>query len=423
MSTRAIFDIEEVYAAVKEGNNLAGSHLGVPGNSKGCGGIIDIAHMIPESAVLFVAPLGCARHVTTHEWQRDGRVFSLALEEAEVVTGAHLDTIEQAVLEIYEFCKIKPKLITICGSCIDRLMATDFELVAERLEMKIPSKILITWMDPVIGRKEHPQVRCWDKVYSIWESGKEKMPSVNLIGRLYPMSAESEFPLLLKKAGIVSVKHMADCEKIDEFYNMGSSVLNILGSNLGEKAAKKIQRTKEIPYLKCLPTFSVEKVHDMYRKLEEILQIQIPDDPVYNRTKKEAEEFREKRKSRPVHAAIGESYASHEDAFSMARDAAQLGINVDWIYSDGKLSGKEEQIRWLAENQKNAKVLFLSHPKSRELMLDPPEVDFAWGMNEKWFIKKKDNHWVNSESRPIDCDYASISWFLRCVEKEMEKEG
>ena len=71
MSTRSIFSIEEVYQSIKEEKNLTESHLGVPGNSKGCGGIIDIALMIPESVVLFVAPLGCARHVTTHSWQRD----------------------------------------------------------------------------------------------------------------------------------------------------------------------------------------------------------------------------------------------------------------------------------------------------------------------------------------------------------------
>lgn len=43
MSTRSIFSIEEVYQSIKEEKNLTESHLGVPGNSKGCGGIIDIA--------------------------------------------------------------------------------------------------------------------------------------------------------------------------------------------------------------------------------------------------------------------------------------------------------------------------------------------------------------------------------------------
>lgn len=160
----------------------------------------------------------------------------------------------------------------------------------------------------------------------------------------------------------------------------------------------------------------------MYRQIEGLLNIRISDEEVYEKTKKEIMDFREKWKKRPIHAAIGEAYACNEDAFSMARDAAMLGIQVDWIYSDGKLNGKEEQIRWLAENQKQAKVVFLSHPGSREMMMTPPDVDFAWGMNEKWFIKKKENHWIDVEARPIDCDYASISWFLKRIEQEMEKK-
>lgn len=421
MSTRSIFSIEEVYQSIKEEKNLTESHLGVPGNSKGCGGIIDIALMIPESVVLFVAPLGCARHVATHSWQRDGRVFALALDEAEVVTGTHLNTIEQAILEIYNDCRNKPKLLTICGSCIDRLMASDFEMVAERLYGQMPGRILVIWMDPVVGRKEHCQVRCWDKVYSMWRTGEKKNLSVNLIGRLYPPAQNSELPQLLKKAGVENIKHMAECETLNEFYEMGNASLNILGSNLGEKAAKKLQKTKGIPYIKCQPTLSVEKVYNMYRQLEDILKIKICDEEIYRFTKKEVEQFKKERKNNPVHMAIGEAYASHEDAFSMAKEIAELGISVDWIYSDGKFSGKSEQITWLYENQKNAKVLLLSHPGSRKMMLDPPEVDVAWGMNEKWFLKKKNNHWIDVESRPIDCDYASVLWFINVVENELKR--
>lgn len=421
MSTKSIFSIEEIYESIKDEKNLTGAHLGVPGNSKGCGGIIDIALMIPESIVLFVAPLGCARHVTTHTWQREGRVFALALDEAEVVTGAHLKSIEQAVMKIYDYCREKPRLITICGSCIDRLMASDFELVAERLSGEIPARILVTWMDPVIGRKEHCQVRCWDKVYSLWRKSNDKVMAVNLIGRLHKPAQDSELEDLLKKAGVKSVKHMEECKTLEEFYDMGKASLNILGSNLGEKAAKKIQKVNGIPYIKYQPTLSVEIVYDMYRKLEQALHIKIQDEEIYQYTKMKVEDFKNQWKNKQIHMAVGEAYASNEDAFSMAKDIAELGISVDWIYSDGKFKGKKEQISWLAENQKNAQVLLLSHPGSRELMLNPPHVDVAWGMNEKWFLKESDNHWIDVEKRPMDCDYASILWFINAVENELNK--
>lgn len=246
--------------------------------------------------------------------------------------------------------------------------------------------------------------------------------SVNLIGRLNPPAQDSELSQLLKKAGVCDVKHMAECKTLKEFYEMGEAALNILGSNLGEKAAKKLQKTKGIPYIKCQPTLSVEKVHDMYRQLEDILKIKIQDKEIYEYTKNEVERFKKECKKHSVHMAVGEAYASREDAFFMAKDIAELGIYVDWIYSDGKLKGKLEQITWLYENQKNAKVLLLSHPGSRKLMLNPPEVDAAWGMNEKWFLKKQNNHWIDVESRPIDCDYASILWFINAVENELEKK-
>lgn len=80
----------------------------------------------------------------------------------------------------------------------------------------------------------------------------------------------------------------------------------------------------------------------MYRQLEDILKIKICDEEIYRFTKKEVEQFKKERKNNPVHMAIVEAYASHEDAFSMAKEIAELGISVDWIYSDGKFSGKSE---------------------------------------------------------------------------------
>lgn len=422
MESKAVFPIRDVYDSMQKGQEPVSSQLGVPANSKGCGGIIDISLMIPESITLFVAPLGCARHITTHSWQRTGRVFALALEEADVVTGNHIKVMEDAVKEIYEFCEKKPKLVMLCGSCIDRLMASDFEMVSYDLKKEIPAEIRVIWMDPVIGRKEHPQVRCWDQVYSYWNHAERKN-TVNVIGRLSPLSKESEVRKLLAESGIEAVRHMADCQTLEEYKDMGSAKLNIVGSSLGVKAARHLERAYGIPYLMCRPTFSPEIVHKMYQDIGTMLGGAIDDSTYYERTKREVEKFKEKYQERTIKAAVGEAYAGHNDAFAIAEDIAKLGIQVEWIYSDGKLKGKEEQIRWLAQHQPQAKVLFLCHPSSREVLVNPPEVDFAWGMCEKWFERRKENHWIDVEKRPIDCDYTSICWFLGRVEEEVEKNA
>lgn len=51
----------------------------------------------------------------------------------------------------------------------------------------------------------------------MWRTGEKKNLSVNLIGRLYPPAQNSELPQLLKKAGVENVKHMAECETLNEF--------------------------------------------------------------------------------------------------------------------------------------------------------------------------------------------------------------
>lgn len=53
----------------------------------------------------------------------------------------------------------------------------------------------------------------------------------------------------------------------------------------------------------------------------------------------------------------------------------------------------------LEENRKNSvgllkirlapKFVALSDPCSRDMIIDPPDVDLAWGMSEKLFLRKK----------------------------------
>lgn len=196
-----------------------------------------------------------------------------------------------------------------------------------------------------------------------------------------------------------------------------------MGSSLCVKAAKHLEKIYGIPYLTCRPTFVPEKVHEMYQNIGKLLNVEIDDLKYYEETKRAIEKFRETYCQNPIRAAVGEAYAGHNDAFAIAEDIAKLGIRVEWIYSDGKLKGKEKQIKWLAQNQPQAKVVFLCQPSSREILENPPDVDFAWGMCEKWFERRENNHWIDVEKRPIDCDYASINWFLKRIAEEVSRHA
>lgn len=414
-SSESIYYIQKVYETSLESDRLVPRKLGVPANSKGCGGIIDICLMIPESVTVFCAPLGCTRHVTTHTWQRSGDMYALAFTEAEIVMGKQTNLIEKALLEIYETRKEKPRQINVIGSCIDRLLATDYQIIVHDLKKRIPAEIFVTWMDPVIGRKEHPQVRCWKDIVLQWQGKSGDQNSVNLFGRLFPPDKESDMRHLLMKAGVEKVNYMSECSTIEEFKRMGCARLNVVGSKLAIKGAKLAERKFGIPYVIARPTLDPDKVHAAYEAIGKALGTEIDDRSEYEEICQEVSEFRKKRRSRSLHAAIGEAYSTNEDAFSLAIDAVRIGVDVQYIYSDGKLGGKQEELGWLAENSPGSKVVALSNPCSRDMIIDPPDVDLAGGMSEKMFFRDKKNY-IDLDDHPIGCDYASIRWFMNMAE-------
>lgn len=414
-SSESIYYIQKVYETSLESDRLVPRKLGVPANSKGCGGIIDICLMIPESVTVFCAPLGCTRHVTTHTWQRSGDMYALAFTEAEIVMGKQTNLIEKALLEIYETRKEKPRQINVIGSCIDRLLATDYQIIVHDLKKRIHAEIFVTWMDPVIGRKEHPQVRCWKDIVLQWQGKSGDQNSVNLFGRLFPPDKESDMRHLLMKAGVEKVNYMSECSTIEEFKRMGCARLNVVGSKLAIKGAKLAERKFGIPYVIARPTLDPDKVHAAYEAIGKALGTEIDDRSEYEEICQEVSEFRKKRRSRSLHAAIGEAYSTNEDAFSLAIDAVRIGVDVQYIYSDGKLGGKQEELGWLAENSPGSKVVALSNPCSRDMIIDPPDVDLAWGMSEKMFFRDKKNY-IDLDDHPIGCDYASIRWFMNMAE-------
>lgn len=346
-------------------------------------------------------------------------MYALAFTEAEIVMGKQTGLIEKALLEIYETRKEKPRQINVIGSCIDRLLATDYQLIVHDLKNRIPADVFVTWMDPVIGRKEHPQVRCWEDVVLQWRGKSGDQNSVNLFGRLFPPDKESDMRRLLMKAGVGKVNYLNECNTIEEFREMGCARLNVVGSKLALKAAKLAERKFGIPYVMARPTLDPGKVHDVYKKIGDVLGTEIDDTDDHDKTCQEVAEFKEKRKQHPLRAAIGEAYSTNEDAFFLAVDAVKMGVDVQYIYSDGKLKGKQDELRWLAENSADSKVVALSDPCSRDMILDPPDVDLAWGMSEKLFLRNNKNY-IDLDDHPIGCDHASIQWFMETAEAHAE---
>ncbi len=414
-----IYGIEEIRKLNESGQGAAEPHLSFVSNSKGCGSIIDISLMVPESVILFVSPPACARHITVYPWQRTGRVFFLEEEEKDIVTGAHLEAIEEAVREILACVKPAPRLLLIGASCIDRLMSSDIENLTRKLSGKYHVPMETVWMDPVIGNA-HPQQKLWYKVFSMLEDSRDlaRLDAVNMIGRLRPVHKDSEFYRILRNAGIKTVRHLAQCQTLEEFQEMGRARLNVAGVPFGIQAAKRMEARNGIPYMQAYPTFDPDVVHEMYQNLSRCLGVPLDDGEEYRYTKKQVEKLRNLLRGKSI--AVGESYAGMVNSFQMAVDLCKIGLPVKYIFCDGSIGSKKEEINWLSRNSPETRVVIMSHPSMVQVIEKKPlKADLAIGTHEDWFYGCPDTKWITMEHVQHDTDYASINRFVSKVEECM----
>jgi len=125
------------------GNNAHGPRKIVPSNclrycppSPGGWDITRVGLLVPESVMLLASPACCGRHGAISGIQRGfkNRLFLLQITEVDAVSGDHLTKVRQAGAEILKTAFPQPKALTICVTCIDDLLGSDYAAIARRLE-------------------------------------------------------------------------------------------------------------------------------------------------------------------------------------------------------------------------------------------------------------------------------------------------
>ena len=66
------------------------------------------------------------------------------MNETDLVTGRHLRKLSQAVQEILEVASAK--VVVICITCVDALLATDLESIAQKIEQQTGVHIVPSYM-------------------------------------------------------------------------------------------------------------------------------------------------------------------------------------------------------------------------------------------------------------------------------------
>lgn len=231
---------------------------------------------VPGSVMLIVSPGCCGRNTSdiTRIKGYEDRFFYLEIDNTDLVTGRHLKKIPDAVKEIVDFCGKKPSLVMICITCVDALLGTDMERVAAKAEEKagIPVRPCYMYALTREGRKP-PMVQVRQSLYSLLPKQKRRGTSVNILGFFAPVFESSELFLLLKSAGVKTIRQISTCEKIDEFYKMGEANFNLVVNREAEAAADDLQKRLGIPSIELQRFYDPDRIEKQYRALDRALGI------------------------------------------------------------------------------------------------------------------------------------------------------
>ncbi len=352
--------------------------------SAGGWGIIRVGLLVPESVMLFVSPAGCGRHgaIAGIQLGFKKRLFFLHISELDIVTGQHLEKVFQAVAEILAEIRPRPKAMTICATCIDDLLGSDYDAIARELESKHKIPVRACHMDPIaMDGKTPPPFTVQQAVYDFIPRSEKKEPTVNIIGSFAPFAQDSEFYEIMSAAGIEKVRHIAACSTLEEFYQMGRAKHNILVKPGGRLAVRAMEKKLGIPYCFAPVAYGIDTIGRNYRILEKLLNIQLSTKRYCEEARETASHYRKVMGSLTV--AVGET--ANASPFEMARALIGYGFQVPYVFADMTLDIDQEHIEWLKSFAPYIRVFTNVHPTMADFLQQKLTVDLAVGFDAGYF--------------------------------------
>ncbi|MEA4891059.1 MAG: nitrogenase component 1 [Peptococcaceae bacterium] len=350
-------------------------------------GICALSLQVPESAVLFIAPAGCARHVSMGAYRNgtQDRLYLLRVQEEELVNGSHLDRIPQAVEEILKKAEPKPRALFLCSSCVDTLLASDYETLARQMERRYGIRVRASYMDPIMfDSQKSPDNRIQCSMYAFVEKRKPCDGGVNLLGCGAPLNGDSELYPLLQKAGAGPVRHIDQTKTLDELDELGRAALNLVITPNAKMAAGQLKDRLKIPYLVFSVRWGLENIHQAYQDLGKALNLNIEDTPYLEQAREEI--IRSAVMLEGKRVAIGKTIRGNP--FEVARALTEYGVNVRQLYKNKVTPDDMETIRWLARHNPGLRVYSGDHPTHVHLRAENRgncPVDIAIGEDAAYF--------------------------------------
>lgn len=371
--------------------------------------------VIPESVMLLVSPACCGRNTTilADEGGYSDRMFFLQMDETDLVTGAHLTEIPQAVKEICDACETRPKVVVICITCVDALLGTDLERVCRKAEDFAGVRVVPSYMYALTREgKNPPMVAIRETIYSLLEPLPKENDMINLIGNFAPLEDDSELYDLFRQVGIKKINEVSRCETLDEFMEMGAANFNLILNPEARKAAMMMEKTLSMPFAELTRLYEIDRIRKQYVLFGAALKADFDDSEYYEKAEAAVNRLKEK----CIHATFAIGQVVNGNPIEMALALTKLGMRVKSVFAN---IGAEDFpfIRELAELDPGMKVYSPLSPAMMNYDCDE-KVDISIGIDATFYYPDSINIKWSSETQPFG--YTGLVHFVEAVERGIE---
>lgn len=380
-------------------------------------GVKRAALVLPESAMLLVAPNACGRNSTvmsTEEGYAD-RMFYLPMTETDLVTGRHLSRIPEAISEIMEVAEPKPKAIVICITCVDALLGTDLPRICRKAEEENDVLVIPSYMYAIEREgKKPPMVAIRETLYSLLERPSVDPRAVNLLGFFSEVDPESDLLTLMKGAGIKTVNQIATKETLEDYYEMGKANFNLVLHPEAVYAAGTLQKRLNMPFLELHRLYDPERIHNQYKLFGSAIGVTLEDDALYKECIAHRDAFAEKHKGTSV--AVGEM--CNANPYELAAFLCRMGLRVPSVFSN--LTRYDFPfLKQLAEVSPETRVYTGISPSM--VHYEEEAVDVTIGKDASVYCPSAKHVLWNSEKQPFG--YTAVNGLLQELDAVLDEEG
>lgn len=247
---------------------------------------------VPGSIMLLVSPGCCGRNTAalSGSGHYGERFAYLALDEADIVTGSHLQRIPEAVCAFVASRRERPSVVMVCLTCADALLGTDMERVCRKAEAAAGVPVRPCYMYALTRESQRPPMQAVrETIYGLLQPRKKWARQANLLGFFTPVARDSELFSLLEQAGIRRAAELARCQTYEEFASLAAANFNLVLSDEAMGAALALEKRLGIPAIRLRRLYETAKIAKQYQALAHILGI-APEDFAAKDARKQAED-------------------------------------------------------------------------------------------------------------------------------------